>query len=283
MISAILAAKALKKLRGGEMFTTGARPFNSSARQLYGGWTPDEAQATGNLWALRKAYAMRAKYSTDKAEALAARQWMRAYNKTRKEHPTAIRVAMTAGRKMAGLGRYMMKPLSKQQKDAILNYWEAIPLNDRSALAAYKRKLVSNAPYPPYGFLIANPLFSNPEQDVSNVLAEAQSADQIQADPFSFFPDKETRRAFIKANPNLAAMHFSKGVLGEPEAWNLNEIIAPAVDLSQAPALTHVVPAVRSGIPVGRVVARRGAPLVLGAQPLAQPIAVKVEGSDMVD
>ncbi len=195
MISAILAAKALKKLRGGEMFTTGASPYNSAARQLYGGWTPEEAR--GNLWATRKAMAMRAKYGTNFEEVVAAKQWLQAYNKARKKMPTVMNAAMARARKALGLPNPIPYPLTDGQKEAILSYWESLPLTDKTRMGALKRALVSKAPYPPYGYLLAHPGFSNPAQATDpTVLAYASDVDAFYNK--GYFDSMADRKAYLK-------------------------------------------------------------------------------------
>lgn len=205
------------------MFSVAARPFNSKARQLYGGWTPEEA--AGNLWGMRKAYDMIAKYGTDPGEVQEAKSWLKAYRKARKDNPVLIRQAMNATRKLAGLGRYYPKPLTKAQKDAILQYWQSIPFSDKSPLASYRRALVSKAPYPPYGYLIANPHFARPEQDLDPAIMDfATTADQLYTTgptmATGFFADPAQRTAFYKdpANSAFKPIRIPKGYIGDTNA-----------------------------------------------------------------
>lgn len=197
------------------MFSVGATPFNSKARQLYGGWTVKEAQDANNIWALRKAMAMESKYGTSAADVLAARKWLRDYNETRKSNPQGMRLAMNQARRALGLGVVRKRPLSKEQKEAILTYWRNISLADKSPLATYRRSLISRVPYPSYGYLIQHPDFQFPRQDIDPTVTNyALSADQMMADPTMFFDTAAARKEFMKNHPEFKAMRFDKAALG---------------------------------------------------------------------
>lgn len=181
------------------MFSVGATPFNSKARQIYGGWTP--AQAAGNLYAMRKAYEMQAKYSTDPTVAAEAKNWMRSYRLMRKRMPDAVKAALNRSRKALGFQRYLPKPLTKAQKDKILALWEAVDINDKTPEGSYKRKLFSST-YPPYGALIQYPELGRPFQElVPEVMNSATTADQIfttgPSMATNFFATPAERKAFF--------------------------------------------------------------------------------------
>lgn len=197
------------------MFSVGAKPFNSKARQLYGGWTVKEAQDANNLWALRKAMTMESRYGNDLNDVLAARKWLRDYKATYKSNPVGMRLAMNRARRALQFEPVRKRPLPRAQKDAILNYWRSIPLNDRSQAASVRRSLVSKAPYPPYGYLISNPNFAYPFQELEpQVMDLALTTDQMLADPNWFFNTKEARKAFMAAHPELKPIRFDKAALG---------------------------------------------------------------------
>lgn len=223
MISAILAAKALKKLRTGKMFTTGASPFNSKARQLYGGWTIGEAQAANNIWALRKAAAMEAKYGSDPQQVLEARRWLRNYNETRKANPSGMRLAMNRARRALGLGIVRKAPLSPAQKKAILEYWRGIKLSDKSPAATLRRKYVSGVPYPPVGFLIENPNFMFPIQDVEGLGDSKLTVDEMFTDPTwrdDFFPTAAARKEWMKNHAAYKPFRFDKTAFGPKKVFD---------------------------------------------------------------
>lgn len=197
------------------MFSVTARPFNSKARQLYGGWTVSEAQNARNLWALRKAMSMESKYGSNPQDLLAARRWLRDYKATYKSNPVGMRLAMNRARRALGFEPVRKRPLPKAQKDAILAYWRSIPLNDKSQLASLKRNLISKVPYPPYGYLIQHPHFAYPFQELDPaVMNFAVSADQMSVDPDWYFDTKEARKAFMARNPTLKPIRFDKAALG---------------------------------------------------------------------
>ena len=197
------------------MFSVTARPFNSKARQLYGGWTVAEAQNARNLWALRKAMTMESKYGSNPQDLLAARRWLRDYKATYKSNPVGMRLAMNRARRALGFEPVRKRPLPKTQKDAILAYWRSIPLNDKSQLASLRRNLISKAPYPPYGYLIQHPHFAYPFQELDpQVMDFAVNANQMITEPEWYFDTKEARKAFMANNPALKPIRFDKAALG---------------------------------------------------------------------
>lgn len=237
MISAILAAKALKKLRGGNMFTTGASPFNSKARQLYGGWTIGEAQAANNIWALRKAAAMEAKYGSDPQQVLEARRWLRNYNETRKANPSGMRLAMNRARRALGLGVVRKAPLSPAQKKAILEYWRGIKLSDKSPAASLRRKYISGVPYPPLGYLVENPLFQFPIQDVEGLDDSKLTVNELMTDPAwreDFFPTAAARKDWMKNHPAYKAFRFDKAAFGPKKVFDPSYYLGDLSDVTGA-------------------------------------------------
>lgn len=123
------------------MFSVGASPFNSRSRQLYGGWTLDEAGR--DPWAMRQWYLMSSKYNPDENERKTARAWLRAY----RELPLGTRKAFTKeGRKYWNLA---IKPgLSAEQKQAIWDLWQATPLSDSNPTTQFVSSLLRHAPFP---------------------------------------------------------------------------------------------------------------------------------------
>lgn len=142
MISAILAAKALKKLRGGEMFSVGASPFNSRARQLYGGWTVQ--QAGNNLWGQKQAYQMMAKYSENEQDRKIARKWLKMYRVAAQDPNFRARVR-EAGKPYWDKAIY--PKMTPEQKRSIYALWNNTDFT-QDVPTQLKSRVLRGAPFP---------------------------------------------------------------------------------------------------------------------------------------
>ena len=218
------------------MFSVGATPFNSRDRQIYGGWTPE--QAGDNLYALRKAYEMRAKYSTDPNIAVAAKNWMRSYRRLQKSMPGVMRAALNRSRKALGFQKYRIKPMTPEQKQAILDAWELVDINDKTPEGSYKRKLFSST-YPPYGFMIQYPDLQRPRQDIDPAITGyALTPDQLYtvgpSMATNFFENAAQRKAFFAdpANARFKPIRIPRGTV--PVTDEIRAMLrAPGVSVPQ--------------------------------------------------
>lgn len=137
------------------MFSVGAKPFNSQARQLYGGWTA--AQARDNLWARKTWHEMSAKYNPNVLERERSRDWMKAYRAL----PPAYR--KTISQQGRPYWNKAVKPrLTDEAKASIFQAFEAVPLSDTNGLAQYRANLFRRAPYPPIAVLNTYPYATAP-------------------------------------------------------------------------------------------------------------------------
>lgn len=169
------------------MFSVGASPFNSRARQLYGGWTQD--QARGNLWGMYKANSMQARYGAPGKATDDAKAWMKEWRQAAKLNPKGTRAAL---RSAAGdwLKQRKRKPLSAEQKKAILDYWNAIPY-EITPENAYSVSLASGATYPAWTRLMLNPELTYPmvEPDEDDMTRLAANNADILSTPDAYYAD----------------------------------------------------------------------------------------------
>lgn len=154
------------------MFSVGARPFNSTRRQLYGGWTAGAAM--NNLWALRAWNEMSAKYNPDAAEKLRSKEWLKAYRLLPKDYRKGV---SASGRPYWNKA---IKPrLSDEAKAAIWHAWEAIPLTTDDGLAQYRSNLFRRAPYPPIRVLNTYPYVTAPRSMKIEGMADLGDGDYV--------------------------------------------------------------------------------------------------------
>lgn len=137
------------------MFSVGASPFNSQARQIYGGWTLP--QAGRNAWAQRQWHTMSSKYNPNPIARENSRNWLKAYNllpkAVRKEFSSAGRPYWNKAIKVA---------LTPEQKQQIFQEFEAIPLSEDDAWAQFRSNIIRNAPYPSIQALSTWPYITAP-------------------------------------------------------------------------------------------------------------------------
>lgn len=194
------------------MFSVGASPFNSKDRQLYGGWTADQAQ--GNLWGLYKANSMQARYGPPGPATDAAKLWMKNWRKASKENPRATRAALRAS---AGdwLKQRKRKPLSAEQKHAILADWNSIPFVI-SPESAYNVGLVSGATYPSWRRLMLHPELTYPydEPDPAMQGRESRTSAQILGTPDAYYNDYNEYRQALR--DRLREMRARRGAAARP-------------------------------------------------------------------
>lgn len=140
------------------MFSVGARPFNSRPRQLYGGWTID--QAGDNLWAKKQFYEMSAKYNPDAEARADARTWLRMYKERAKGDKEYQKMVREAGKPY--WSKAVMPALSDEQKRAIWNQFETMPLST-SPVWQVQSRLIRKAPHPNWKFMRAFPSYGVPQ------------------------------------------------------------------------------------------------------------------------
>lgn len=194
------------------MFSVGAKPFNSEARQLYGGWTAD--QAGNNLWGLYKANSMQARYGPPGPATDAAKLWMKNWRKASRENPRGTRAALRAS---AGdwLKQRKRKPLSAAQKNAILADWNSIPFVITPE-SAYNVSLVSGATYPSWRRLMLHPELTFPYDEPDPVMQgrEARSSAEILAVPDAFYNNYDEYRQALR--DRLDAMRANRAAAARP-------------------------------------------------------------------
>ena len=130
------------------MFSVSATPFNSSSRQLYGGWTlgSGPGQAGNNVWAKKTYYEMARKYGP-KDEAAKARQWLAWWRAKSKEDKTLRKRLRLAGKPF---WKDAIRPaLTAAQKQFIWDEFSKLPLSD-DVLAQRQSAFLRHSPYPNY-------------------------------------------------------------------------------------------------------------------------------------
>lgn len=193
------------------MFSVGATPFNSNARQIYGGWTA--AQAGDNLWGLYKANSMQARYGPTTgpgaAATAAAKEWMKNWRRASKRNPAGTRAALRAA---AGdwLRQRKRRPLSPEQKAEILAGWDAIPF-EVNPENAYNVSLYSGATYPSWARLITSPELTYPKVVPDMRVQEdlGQNTGEVLATDGAYFADYDAYRQALR--DRLAAARAARG------------------------------------------------------------------------
>lgn len=189
------------------MFSVGATPFNSRARQIYGGWTV--AQAGDNLWGLYKANSMRARYGPPGAATDAAKEWMKNWRRASKRNPAGTRAALRAA---AGdwLKQRKRRPLTDEQKAEILAGWEAVPF-ELSPENAFNVSLYSGATYPDWRRLMISPELSYPKvvPDMADADRLGKNTGEILATPDAYYANYDE---YVQAlRERLAAARAARG------------------------------------------------------------------------
>lgn len=189
------------------MFSVGATPFNSRARQIYGGWTA--AEAGDNLWAQYKANSMQARYGPAGAATDAAKEWMKNWRRASKRNPAGTRAALRAA---AGdwLKQRKRRPLTAEQKAAILAGWNAVPF-ELSPENAFNVSLYSGATYPSWTRLMVSPELTYPQvvPDMADADRLGQNTGEVLAVPNAYFANYEE---YVQAlRDRLAAARAARG------------------------------------------------------------------------
>lgn len=193
------------------MFSVGATPFNSRARQIYGGWTA--AQAGDNLWGLYKANSMQARYGPTEgpgaAATEAAKEWMKNWRRASKRNPAGTRAALRAA---AGdwLRQRKRRPLSPEQKAAILASWNEIPFQANPE-NAYNVSLYSGATYPSWTRLMISPELTYPQvvADMGDQERLGQNTGEVLATDGAYFANYDE---YVQAlRERLAAARARRG------------------------------------------------------------------------
>lgn len=156
------------------MFSVSAEPFNSPRRQLYGGWTLQDAG--NNIWAVKQFHEMARKYSADEAERKAAGQFLTWWRKASKADPTLRKRLRAAGKDY--WKDAISPPLTAAQKKWIWdNFKSSVPFT-KDAVAQRKSAFFRHAPYPSYPtmnayemmgvpFVAQNPMAAGGDWDVN--------------------------------------------------------------------------------------------------------------------
>ena len=136
------------------MFSVGASPFNSPSRQIYGGWTLDDATRANNLWAKKEFYRMTSKYSRNEADRKAANRWLKMYR-------AAIHADRGLSKRVRRQGmpfwdKAIYPPMTDAQKQAIYQAFLGQPLSDDQGHQILSR-LIRKSPYPNYTIMARNP------------------------------------------------------------------------------------------------------------------------------
>lgn len=139
------------------MFSVGASPFNSRARQLYGGWTKAEAEAANSPWAERTWHSMSAKYNPSLLEREASKAWLKGYAELPKD---LRRYYAREGRKY--WNKAIKPALTDAQRAEIFNAFEGVGLSDTDAYLQWKANTLRNAPYPAINVLSTYPYLTAP-------------------------------------------------------------------------------------------------------------------------
>lgn len=166
------------------MFSVGATPFNSKSRQLYGGWTLQEAGQ--NPWALRQWHEMSAKYNASPNARRASREWLKAYRAL--PLPTRKLVNST-GRPY--WNKALKRALTDAQKAQIWDEWQTIPLSADDGYQQWRSAMMRHAPYPSVAAISTYPYTTAPAsvkvegyndltaQDIGNYI---RTAEELAAD-----------------------------------------------------------------------------------------------------
>lgn len=207
------------------MFSVGASPYNSQARQLYGGWTV--GQAGNSLWGQYKANSMQARYGAPGAATTAAKAWMKDWRRASKLNPAATRAALRAS---AGdwMKQRKRRPLSAEQKAQILAGWEAVPF-ELSPANAYNASLYSGATYPAWTRLMASPELTYPmvEPDMADAERLGKNTGEILATPDAYYADYAEYVQALK--DRLAAIRPQAAPISAALLRSINAL-APAKD-----------------------------------------------------
>lgn len=215
------------------MFSVGASPFNSRSRQLYGGWTLQEAG--NNPWALRQWHEMSAKYNASPGARRASREWLRAY----RELPLATRkLVNSSGRPY--WNKALKKALTDAQKAQIWAEWQTIPLSADNGYEQWRSAMMRHAPYPSVAAISTYPYATAPASvkvegyrdltaaDMANYIRTAQ---QLAADRRAA---RRTMRERIAAEMQAMIEPQIEGMLAAPAAAPLQRAAARAAARLQA-------------------------------------------------
>lgn len=215
------------------MFSVGATPFNSKSRQLYGGWTLQEAGQ--NPWALRQWHEMSAKYNASPNARRASRDWLKAYRAL----PLATRkIVNSSGRPY--WNKALKRALTDAQKAQIWDEWQTIPLSADDGYQQWRSAMMRHAPYPSVAAISTYPYTTAPEsvkiegypdltaQDIGNYI---RTAEELAADRRAA---RRTMRERIAAEMQEMMRPQIEGMLAAPAARGLQRAAARAAARVQA-------------------------------------------------
>lgn len=229
------------------MFSVKAAPFNSRARQLYGGWTL--AQAGGNPWLEKVYHEMAGKYAPD-AIKRQSRQWLRQHKANVRANP-ALRDQIYR----AGLPYWrdaIRPPLVQQAKDAIWNeFLNNTPVPNTRDLRI-KTAFLRHAPYPNAQIINTNNAVGVPAMNQIPGLAAVpwNSLEQYYRDLAELLP-RRPRGAPRARGPRGNRPQVVPAVVvpaaAAPAAAPAAAVVVPAAAPAAAPAV--VVPAPAAAAP----------------------------------
>lgn len=131
------------------MFSVQASPFNSSGRQLYGGWRQDQST---DLWSRLQWHRMAAKFNPDadqrKKSAQYIREWAAYWKNLSKEQQKGIRDSQF--KKYQRM--FKREPMSRSQRTGLWNLFELTPV-PTTAQQYGRFRAIRGATYPPPGLL----------------------------------------------------------------------------------------------------------------------------------
>lgn len=215
------------------MFSVGASPFNSRGRQLYGGWTLEEAG--NNPWALKQWHEMSAKYNASPTARKTSRLWLKTYRTL----PLATRKAVnSSGRRY--WDKALKKALTDAQKAQIWQEWQSIPLSATDGFEQWRSSMMRHAPFPSVAAISTYPYTTAPasvkiegydDLTAATIGDYIRTAEDLKAD----------RRAARAAMRNAAAAELQamlqpqiEGMMAAPVAPGLRRAVAAAEARLQA-------------------------------------------------
>lgn len=220
------------------MFSVGATPFNSKSRQLYGGWTLQEAGQ--NPWAVRQWHEMSAKYNASPSARRASREWLKAYRAL----PLATRkIVNSSGRPY--WNKALRKALTDEQRALIWDEWQTIPLSADNGYEQWRSAMMRHAPYPSVAAISTYPFTTAP----ASVKLEGYP-DLTAADMGTYIRTAEELAADRRAARRLARERVAaelqgmlqpqiEGMLAAPAAPGLQRAAARAAARLQARAAAN--------------------------------------------
>ena len=133
------------------MFSVSATPFNSKARQLYGGWTPQQAREARKPYEEKLAHEIIAKIAPSGSdEQIASKRWLKMYKILARTHPE-LKAGMRQRSRSYALGKF---PIDDRQRANMLRiFYNSVPIQEnpsklvRAVVKAFKQGGLPNVQY----------------------------------------------------------------------------------------------------------------------------------------